>query len=145
MFRNQGEVQLEAHGNPQGNMRGNAGLAITDQARQLDFNKVFLQANFSSTRSNKLMVLRKQRTLNHGTAIRVSRIKMNRFEVNEMAGQQLEENAYIEPVFFTRLALNNGFQLQYTNGWNFGLMDNQYLKGGNTVFTWGLVYNFGQK
>lgn len=115
------------------------------EARQLDFNKVFLQANFSSTRANKLTVLGKQRTLNYGTAIRVSRIKMNRFEVNGMAGQQLEENVYIEPVFFTRLALNNGVQLQYTNGWNFGLMDNQYLKAGNAVFTLGLVYNFGQK
>jgi len=70
---------------------------------------------------------------------------MSRFELDEMAGQRLEENVYIEPVFFTRLELNKGFQIQYTNGWNFGLMDNQYLKAGNAVFTIGLVYNFGQK
>lgn len=115
------------------------------ETRSLDFNKIFLQANFSSTRENKLAILGKQRTLTYGTAVRVSRVKMSRFELDEMAGQRLEENVYIEPVFFTRLELNKGFQIQYTNGWNFGLMDNQYLKAGNAVFTIGLVYNFGQK
>jgi hypothetical protein len=74
----------------------------------------------------------------------MSRVKMDRFELNGVSSQ-LEENLYIEPIFFTRLELNKGFQIQYTNGWNIGLMDNQYLKPGNAVFTLGLTYNFGRK
>jgi len=114
------------------------------ETRDLDFNKIFVQANFSSTRKNKINLFGKKRTLNYGTAIRLSRIKMDRFELNGV-DTQLEENVYIEPVFFTRLELNKGFQIQYTNGWNIGLMDNQYLKPGNAVFTLGLIYNFGRK
>lgn len=114
------------------------------ETRDLDFNKIFVQANFSSTRKNKINLFGKKRTLNYGTAIRLSRIKMGRFELNGV-DTQLEENVYIEPVFFTRLELNKGFQIQYTNGWNIGLMDNQYLKPGNAVFTLGLIYNFGRK
>lgn len=114
------------------------------ETRDLDFNKIFVQANFSSTRKNKINLFGNKRTLNFGTAIRLSRIKMDRFELNGISSQ-LEENLYIEPVFFTRLELNKGFQIQYTNGWNIGLMDNQYLKPGNAVFTLGLIYNFGRK
>ncbi|WP_257214109.1 hypothetical protein [Sphingobacterium sp. 1.A.5] len=114
------------------------------ETRDLDFNKIFVQANFSSTRKNKINLFGKKRTLNYGTAIRMSRVKMDRFELNGVSSQ-LEENLYIEPIFFTRLELNKGFQIQYTNGWNIGLMDNQYLKPGNAVFTLGLTYNFGRK
>ena len=114
------------------------------ETRDLDFNKIFVQANFSSTRKNKINLFGKKRTLNYGTAIRLSRVKMDRFELNGVL-TQLEENLYVEPIFFTRLELNRGFQLQYTNGWNIGLMDNQYLKPGNAVFTLGLIYNFGRK
>ncbi|MGM1430299.1 hypothetical protein ACS126_13650 [Sphingobacterium lactis] len=113
------------------------------ETRDLDFNKIFIQANFSSTRKNKLNLFGKPRELNYGTAIRLSRIKMDRFELNGVPAP-LEENLYIEPVFFTRLELNKGFQIQYTNGWNIGLMDNQFLKPGNAVFTLGLIYNFGR-
>lgn len=123
-----------------------ASISGTDpvEIRDLDFNKIFVQANFSSTRKNKLRLFGKQRTLNYGTAIRVSRIKMDRFDLNN-APAELEENLYIEPVFFTRMELNKGFQLQYTNGWNIGIMSNEYLKAGNAVFTLGLIYNFGKK
>lgn len=114
------------------------------ETRDLDFNKIFVQANFSSTRKNKLRLFGKQRTLNYGTAIRLSRIKMDRFDLNH-APAALEENLFIEPVFFTRMELNKGLQLQYTNGWNIGLMSNDYLKAGNAVFTLGIIYNFGKK
>jgi len=45
------------------------------ETRSLDFNKIFLQANFSSTRENKLAILGKQRTLTYGTAVRVAALK----------------------------------------------------------------------
>lgn len=114
------------------------------ETRDVDFNKIFVQANFSSTRKNKINLFGKKRTLNYGTAIRLSRIKMDRFDLNGVSSQ-LEENVYVEPIFFTRLELNKGFQIQYTNGWNIGLMNNEYLKPGNAVFTLGLIYNFGRK
>lgn len=114
------------------------------ESRDVEFNKIFVQANFSSTRKNKINLFGKKRNLNYGTAIRLSRIKMDKFELNNEV-HPLEENLFIEPIFFTRLEMSKGLQLQLTNGWNIGLMDNQYLKPGNAVFTLGLVYNFGRK
>ena len=110
--------------------------------KEMDFNKIFAQANFSSKRKNKISVFGKKRNLTYGTAIRISRIKMDRFELNFAPGPK-EENLFIEPIFFTKLNLNKNFQLQYSNGWNIGLMDNEYLTPGNAVFTLGINYNFG--
>ncbi|MEI5985632.1 MULTISPECIES: hypothetical protein [Sphingobacterium] len=114
------------------------------ESRDLDFNKIFVQANFSSTRKNKINLFGKKRSLNYGTAIRLSRIKMDSFKLNGV-DHALEENVFVEPVFFTRMELSKGLQLQYTNGWNIGLMSNEFLKPGNAVFTLGLIYNFGRK
>lgn len=118
------------------------GMAPVEE-RVMDFDKIFVQVNYSSTRKQKLNLFGKKRNLNYGTAIRLSRVAMKDFTINGLASST-EENVFIEPLFFTRLELNKGFQLQYTNGFNFGLMNNEYLKAGNAVFTLGLTYNFGK-
>ncbi|WP_437918383.1 hypothetical protein [Sphingobacterium sp. LRF_L2] len=111
---------------------------------EMNFDKIFLQLNYSSTRKNKLNLFGKKRALNYGTAIRVSRVGMRDFFVNKVA-TAVEEALFIEPLFYTRMELNKGFQLQYTNGFNFNVLDNTYLKAGNAVFTLGVTYNFGGK
>jgi hypothetical protein len=57
--------------------------------------------------------------------------------------QPLEDNIFIEPVFFTRLKLNQNLQLQYASGSNFGLKNRDFLTAGNSVFTFGVVWNIG--
>lgn len=112
--------------------------------RIMDFNKFFVQANFSSTSKKKFKLFGVKRELNYGTAIRLSRIGMTDFTINGLATPK-EENVFIEPLFFTRMEIFKGFQLQYTTGFNIGLIKNDYLKAGNSVFTLGVVYNFGKK
>jgi hypothetical protein len=67
---------------------------------------------------------------------------MTDFMRNNIA-QPLEDNIFIEPVFFTRLKLNQNIQLQYTSGSNFGLKNRDFLTAGNSVFTLGIVVNVG--
>lgn len=110
----------------------------------MDFNKFFVQANYSSTRKNKINLFGEKRELNYGTAIRISRVGMTNFTINNEVSK-LEENYFIEPVFFTRMQLVKGLQIQYTTGFNVGLVKNEYLKAGNAVFTLGIAYNFGVK
>src|SRR5690606_31625388 len=86
----------------------------------------------------------KPRILNYGTAIRASRVSMQDFTINDIAHPK-EEALFVEPLFYTRMELNKGLQIQYTNGFNFNVVDNAYLKAGNAVFTLGLTYNFGGK
>ncbi|MFD2968880.1 hypothetical protein [Sphingobacterium bambusae] len=112
------------------------------ETRAMDFDKIFVQVNYSSTRKQKLNLFGKKRDLNYGTAIRASRVAMTNFTINDLASPK-EEAFFIEPLFFTRMELNKGFQLQYTNGFNFNVLDNDYLKAGNAVFTLGVTYNFG--
>lgn len=112
------------------------------ETRAMDFDKIFVQVNYSSTRKQKLNLFGKKRDLNYGTAIRASRVAMTDFTINDLASPK-EEAFFIEPLFFTRMELNKGFQLQYTNGFNFNVLDNDYLKAGNAVFTLGVTYNFG--
>ena len=119
------------------------GMAPVEE-RIMNFDKIFVQVNYSSTRKRKLDLFGKKRNLNYGTAIRVSRVAMKDFTINGFAAPT-EENLFIEPLFFTRLELNKGFQLQYTNGFNFGLIQNEYLKAGNAVFTLGVTYNLRKK
>ncbi|HMR18288.1 MAG TPA: hypothetical protein PKA53_03225 [Sphingobacterium sp.] len=114
------------------------------ESREMGFHKIFIQANYSSKRDRKINLLGDQRELSFGTAIRMSRIAMNSFQLDGI-GHPKEENILIEPVFYTRLQLINGLQLQYTSGFNIGLHKNEYLKAGNSVLTLGLVYNFGKK
>ncbi len=112
------------------------------ETRAMDFDKIFVQVNYSSTRKQKLNLFGKKRDLNYGTAIRASRVAMTDFTINGLTSPN-EEAFFIEPLFFTRMELNKGFQLQYTNGFNFNVLDNDYLKAGNAVFTLGVTYNFG--
>ncbi len=112
------------------------------ETRTMDFDKIFVQVNYSSTRKQKLNLFGKRRELNYGTAIRASRVLMKDFMIDGLSSPA-EEALFIEPLFFTRLELNKGFQLQYTNGFNFNVLDNEYLKAGNAVFTLGVTYNFG--
>ncbi|WP_225551977.1 hypothetical protein [Sphingobacterium bovistauri] len=113
------------------------------EAREMNFDKIFLQVNYSSTRKKKINIFGDKKELNYGTAIRLSRVGMKEFWLNEMVSPT-EENYFIEPLFFTRMELLNGLQIQYTNGFNIGLNSNEYLKAGNSVFTLGLVYTFGK-
>lgn len=113
------------------------------ESRKMDFDKVFLQVNYSSTTKRKLNLFGAKRELNYGTAIRASRIGMTGFSINGVESPK-EENIFIEPVFFTRMELLKGLQLQYTTGFNIGFVNNSYLKAGNSIFTLGIVYNFGK-
>jgi len=119
------------------------GMAAVE-TRVMDFDKIFVQVNYSSTRKNKLTLFGKDRDLNYGTAIRVSRVGMTDFTIDGFTRPK-EEALFIEPLFYTRMELNKGFQLQYTNGFNFNVVDNEYLKAGNAVFTLGVIYSFGRK
>lgn len=111
------------------------------EAREMNFDKIFLQVNYSSTRKKKINIFGDKKELNYGTAIRLSRIGMKDFIIDNVPLAN-EENFFIEPLFFTRMQLVNGLQVQYTNGFNIGLNTNEYLKAGNSVFTLGLVYTF---
>lgn len=71
--------------------------------RKMDFDKIFLQVNYSSTKKDKLNLFGKKRALSYGTAIRVSRIAMTDFTINDITATK-EEALFIEPLFF------------YTNG-----------------------------
>lgn len=113
------------------------------ESRELDFDKIFVQVNYSSTRKKKINIFGDKKELNYGTAIRLSKIGMKDFVLNGVVSPN-EENYFLEPTFFTRMELVKGLQLQYTNGFNIGLKKNDYLKAGNTVFTLGLVYTFGK-
>lgn len=112
--------------------------------RLMNFNKFFVQANYSSTKKDKIKLFDKERELSYGTAIRLSRIGMKEFAINDVE-QTKEQNLFIEPVFFTRLQLSKGLDLQYSTGFNFGTFKNEYLKAGNAVFTLGITYSFGRK
>jgi len=114
------------------------------ESRVMDFNKIFAQVNYSSTRRNKINLFGEKRELNYGTAIRLSRIAMQDFHINNIK-QNKEQNLFLEPLFFTRMEIVKGLELQYTTGFNFSLLKNDYLKAGNSVFTLGITYNFGKK
>lgn len=111
------------------------------EAREMNFDKYFIQVNYSSKRKKKINLFGDQKQLNYGTAIRLSRVGMQDFTIDGI-NMPTEENYFIEPVFFTRMQLVKGLQLQYTTGFNIGLMNNENLKAGNSIFTLGLVYNF---
>ncbi|MBL1407405.1 hypothetical protein [Sphingobacterium faecale] len=112
-------------------------------SRKMDFDKIFLQVNYSSTTKGRLNLFGGKRVLNYGTTIRVSRGAMTDFWLDDVQAAR-EENLFIEPVFFTRMELLRGLQLQYTTGFNIGVVNNSYLNAGNSIFTLGVAYNFGR-
>lgn len=119
-----------------------AGQAVV-QTRDMDFDKVFVQANFSSEKKDAVRLFGGKRNLNYGTILRLSSLTMKSFEIDGMTAQK-ENNVLIEPVFFTRMGIGGNWQLQYTNGMVFGLQGNDYLKAGYPIFTLGVLYKFNK-
>jgi hypothetical protein len=108
-----------------------------------NFNKSFLQINYTSKKIKGLKIFGKNYPINYGTILRLSYINMERFNQNGLL-QPTEDNIFIEPVFFTRLKLNKILQLQYTSGSNFGLRSRKFLTAGNSIFTVGVALNIGE-
>lgn len=115
---------------------------ITEDRQELSFKKTFLQVNYSSKNKKTLNLFGAKFPLNYGTALRISHIRMNEFLRNDIA-QPKEDNIFLEPVFFTRMAISRTVQLQYISGSNFGLKSRKFLTAGNSVFSVGLVINAG--
>ncbi|MDA9555133.1 hypothetical protein N9R54_02745 [Pelobium sp.] len=118
--------------------------SINSDIQNLRFRKSFLQVNYSTKEKKSLNLFGKKYPLNYGTIFRLSHVKMIDFIRNDIS-QPLEDNVFFEPVFFTRLKLNNAVQLQYTSGSNIGFKQKDFLKAGNSVFTIGVVVNVGGK
>ncbi len=116
--------------------------SITSDLQKVKFNKSFLQVNYSTKEKNSVTLFSKKFPLNYGTIFRISHISMTNFDENNIA-QPLEDNIFIEPVFFTRLKLNQNLQLQYTSGSNFGLKNRDFMTAGSSVFTVGVIVNLG--
>lgn len=115
---------------------------ITEDRQEINFNKTFFQVNYSSKRKQDLKLFGARFPLNYGTALRISHVKMTEFIRNDVA-QAKEDNIFLEPVFFTRMAISNAVQIQYTSGSNFGLKNRKFLTAGNSVFSLGLVIGVG--
>ncbi|MBK0381610.1 hypothetical protein I5M32_01435 [Pedobacter sp. SD-b] len=115
---------------------------ITTDVQNVNFDKLFFQVNYSSKEQKDLKLFSKTFPLNYGTIFRISHVSMTDFKRNNI-NQPLEDNIFIEPVFFTRLKLNQNLQLQYTSGSNFGLKNRDFMTAGSSVFTIGIVLNVG--
>lgn len=115
---------------------------ISTDLQNVRFNKSFLQVNYSTKERNSVTLFSKKFPLNYGTIFRLSHVSMTKFDRNGI-NQPLEDNIFIEPVFFTRMKLNKNFQLQYTTGSNIGLKNRDFLTAGSSVFTIGLIVNLG--
>lgn len=117
-------------------------ILIDTDNQSVKFSKSFIQVNYSTKEKNSLKLFSKKLPLNYGTIFRLSHVTMTSFNRNNVS-QNLEDNIFIEPVFFTRLKLNQNFQIQYTSGSNFGLKNRDFLTAGSSVFTLGLIVNLG--
>lgn len=115
---------------------------MTYTRREAGFSKYFLQVNFSSKKKRSLRLLGNEFPINYGTALRTSYINMNKHLLNGIE-QEKEDNIFLEPIFYTRLALSPTVQLQYTTGSNFGLRNRKALTAGYSVFSLGFVINVG--
>ncbi|MGV3589303.1 MAG: hypothetical protein ACO1OF_20010 [Adhaeribacter sp.] len=112
------------------------------QRREGSFNKYFLQVNYSSKRKKAWHLFNRDFPLNYGTALRASYISMTDHTLNGLA-QPIEDNIFLEPIFYTRITLNPAVQLQYTTGSNFGLRNRKTLTAAYSVFSLGFVVNVG--
>lgn len=120
-----------------------AGPAVVE-SRDMDFDKIFVQVNYSSTKKEKIRLFGGDRALNYGTILRVSHVNMTDFKIDQVDAHK-ERNVLIEPVFYTRMEVGRGWQIQYMTGMNFGLMSNDYLKAGHPINSLGILYKFGRK
>ena len=117
---------------------------VNSTVQNIAYRKSFLQVNYSSKKAGTLKLFGAKFPLSYGTAFRISQIKMDRFFINNII-QPKEDNIFFEPIFFTRMALNDILQLQYTTSSNIGLKSRDYLTAGNSIFTIGLIFNVGGK
>jgi len=115
---------------------------MTYTRHEADFSKYFVQVNFSSKRKKSLRLFQHEFPLNYGTSLRASYVDMHKYLRNGEPGKT-EDNIFVEPIFFTRMALNSSVQLQYTSGNTFGLKDRQTLTAAYSVFSLGFVINVG--
>lgn len=115
---------------------------VTYDRHEANFNKYFVQVNFSSKRKKSLQLLGREFPLNYGTALRASYVNMYDYKLNNVAGQE-EDNIFLEPIFYTRLTLTPSVQLQYTSGTNIGLRNRDTLTAAYSVFSLGFVINVG--
>ncbi len=122
--------------------RTDAGVLFYDR-QETKFSKYFVQVNYSSKDKKTLKLFGASYPLTYGTVLRASYINMDEFFRSGIS-QPTEDNIFLEPVFFTRMALNDVLQLQYTSGSNFGLKNRKYLTAGNSVFSVGLILNLGR-
>ncbi|GEO06692.1 hypothetical protein AAE02nite_43560 [Adhaeribacter aerolatus] len=106
------------------------------------FNKYFLQVNYSSKRKKAWHLFNRDFHLNYGTALRASYLSMTEHTLNNLA-KPLEDNIFLEPIFYTRVTINPAVQLQYTTGSNFGLRNRKTLTAAYSVFSLGFVINVG--
>ena len=118
------------------------GQLLNSDFEKVSYNSTFIQLNYSSKKLRDFKLFGNNYPINYGTAIRVSRVDMDRFTINDVV-QGNENNVFIEPVFFTRMRLSKAFQLQYTSSFNLGVKDRKYLTAGNSIFTIGAVVNLG--
>lgn len=116
---------------------------ITDRLSG-NFDKYFLQVNFTSKRKKDLRLFGSHFPLNYGTALRMSYVDMFRHVQNGKV-ESPEDNIFLEPIFYTRLAISPAVQLQYTSGGNIGLKNRKALTAGYSVFSLGLVINIGAR
>ncbi len=119
------------------------GQAVVE-TRDMDFDKVFVQVNFSSEKKDALKLFGNRHDIDYGTIIRLSNMRMKNFAIDGIPASK-EDNMLVEPVFYTRMGLGKGWKLQYTNGMVFGFKSNEYLKAGYPLFTLGVLYKFGGK
>ncbi|TDG34973.1 hypothetical protein EZJ43_15495 [Pedobacter changchengzhani] len=119
-------------------------LLINTQLQKVDYRRAYLQVNYSSKRKSNFRIFGTNFPLNYGTALRISKVNMDRFFINNVV-QPKENNIFFEPIFFTRMQLSKVIQLQYTTSSNFGLKSRDYLTAGNSIFTIGVVVNVGGK
>ena len=133
--------------------RGNSTRVLSDltydgpiprESYDITFDKYFVQVDYSSKRKRSLKLLKNKYQLSYGTALRMSYVTMDDYAMTGVAPIK-EDNIFLEPIFFTRMRLNENFQMQYTSGSNIGLKNRKYLTAGNSVFTLGLIYNVDGK
>lgn len=118
-------------------------VLINTDNQSANYDKKFIQVNYSSLKKDNINLFGVKFGLNYGTALRMSFVKTNDFFKNGLQ-QQNEDNIFFEPVFFTRMILSDQIQLQYTSGGNFGLKNRKFLNAGHSVFSIGAVINIGR-
>src|SRR5690606_12970752 len=66
--------------------------------QEINFNKSFLQVNYSTKKERSLRLFGNKYPLNYGTALRASYVNMNNFVRNDLK-QAKEDNIFLEPIF----------------------------------------------